>query len=219
VHHDVLVRSPDDITDSLRGGDLSAVDDAVTYLEQDPWEFRSGYAKATLLRRLKHVELSSAQRARLEHVLLRYVDVGWRWDFREASRLARHLDSDSFRTGLRTRLSGRDVDVALRAISMLLRLRHPKLTTAEQIRGQDVLLRWAAAYERSHDESALRFYASIRTEPPGFVPLPSLERFVRRLWTNEWHGQLRALASGPQPDARGARRLLAAAPRSARTTG
>ena len=123
-------RSPSEMADALAAGDASAVDEAITYLERDPWEFRSGYAKATLLRRLKHVELTGAQIARLERVLLRYVDVGLRWDFREACTLARRIETRSLPDALRERLRATDVGVALRALTMLLGLRRPSLSWA-----------------------------------------------------------------------------------------
>jgi hypothetical protein len=131
----MAVISPEDTAARLIAGDASAVEDAIGYLENDPWEFRSGYAKATLLRRLKHVELAELDKTRLQTVLLRYVDVGARWDFREACTLARHLDSGSLRAGLRSRLHGTNVSVAARALTMLLRgcatpLSRPETSTA-----------------------------------------------------------------------------------------
>ena len=84
----------------LPTGDAGAIEDAIHYLEDDPWEFRSGYAKARLLRRLTHIELDSQQAGRLRRVLLAYVDVGPRWDFREAASLARRIASTEFRDEL-----------------------------------------------------------------------------------------------------------------------
>ncbi len=96
-----------------------------------------------LLRRLKHVELSPAQTDRLEGVLLRYVDVGLRWDFREACTLARRIDTASLSAALRSRLSASDVGVRLRALAMLLRLPRPALTPAKLSAARELLLQWA----------------------------------------------------------------------------
>jgi hypothetical protein len=183
--------------------DASAVDEAIAYLERDPWEFRSGYAKATLLRRLKHVELSDRQVVRIERVLLYYVDVGLRWDFREACTLARRLDSRArstvLRSGFRSRLSAADVGVAVRALTMLLALRRPGLSAHELEAARALMLRWAA--ERD-DARYLR-------------PSRSIEKIVRRLWSNEWAQSLHELAVAPpeNPQRRAARRLLKVAPR------
>lgn len=180
----------------------SSTEEAIAYLERDPWEFRSGYVKATLLRRLKHVELASAEIARLERVLLHYVDVGLRWDFREACTLARRLQTPSLSSALRARLSADDVGVRVRALAMLLRLPRPALSSGERAAAQQLLMQWAAA----------------RDDPRFVRPSRSIEWLVRRLWTTEWAQSLHAHASAPASDPlrRPARRLLTVAPRKAR---
>jgi hypothetical protein len=191
--------------------DAAAVDEAIAYLERDPWEFRSGYAKAALLRRLKHVELSDPQVVRIERVLLHYVDVGLRWDFREACTLARRLDSrgrstvarsgprSGLRSQLRSRLAAADVGVAVRALTMLLALRRHRLSARELQTARALMLRWAG--ERD-DARYLRLSLSI-------------EKLVRRLWSNEWAHTLHELSAAPpeNPQRRAARRLLKVAPR------
>jgi hypothetical protein len=193
----------DELADALIVADVSAVDAAIAYLERDPWEFRSGYAKATLLRRLKHVALSEPQVVRIERVLLHYVDVGLRWDFREACTLARRLDSGArssvVRSGLRSRLMHDDLGVAVRALTMLLTLRRPHLSERELHAARALMLRWATA---RHDARYLR-------------PSRSIEKLVRRLWSDEWAQSLHDLAVAPPENSqrRAARRLLKVAPR------
>lgn len=187
-----------DLATRLAEGDASAVEEAIRYLENDPWEFGSGYEKATLLRRLKHIALSEADRDRLTIVLIHYVDVGGRWDFVEACTLARSLGTDTLRKHLRLQLHGADMSAAIRALTMLLRLRRARLSAADIDRGRIVLLEWAARCE---------FLA--RTE--GRVP---------RLWSPEWGRALIALADSADdsPGASGARRLLREVPALARRT-
>jgi hypothetical protein len=42
----MAMTSPWDLATRLAEGDASAVEAAIAYLEDDPWEFRSGYSKA-----------------------------------------------------------------------------------------------------------------------------------------------------------------------------
>jgi hypothetical protein len=189
----MAVISPGDTAARLIAGEASAVQDAIGYLESDPWEYRSGYAKATLLRRLKHIELAELDKVRLQTVLLHYVDVGARWDFREACTLARHLDSVSLRAGLRSRLHGANVSVARRALMMLLRLRHSSFSPRDLDRARAVLVEWAAGDR--------------------WIGL-SMGGRVRRLWSPDWGRALTTLAetSNKSPSSYGARRLLRTVP-------
>jgi hypothetical protein len=66
----------------LRTGDRTAIEPAITFLEVDPWCFRSGYAKETILRFLKRADLSDEQAGRLRTVNLNAVDIGDRREFR-----------------------------------------------------------------------------------------------------------------------------------------
>lgn len=179
----------------LDDGDPTAVDDTIAYLEADPWEFRSGYSKATFFRRLKQSGLSSAQVEGLNRVLLHHVDVGFRWEFREACSLARGLSNPNLRRGLTERLhtgpqsSGDDGWGALRALTMLLRLDPPALSDADLERGREVMLD----------------YATIRWTGAVF---PMADR-VRKLWSPDWGRNLAKIAeSDDHPKRLGARELL-----------
>jgi hypothetical protein len=193
------VTFPWDVATRLAAGDALAVEEAISYLEHDPWEFRSGYAKATLLRRLKHIELAEVDKIRLDGVLIRYVDIGARWDFEEACTLARRLNRDTIRSALRSRLHAADVSVALRALTMLLRLRHAHLSAADIDRARTVLVEWAAR--------------------GGYLERHFAGR-VRRLWSPQWGRALVALADSldDSSTASGARRLLRTVPNLARRT-
>jgi hypothetical protein len=58
------------IFDGLAAGVPEAVDNAIAFLEADPWSFRSGYMKAEIIKLLKKLSLSSEQRARLQAVVV-----------------------------------------------------------------------------------------------------------------------------------------------------
>lgn len=51
---------------------------AIQFIEEDPWFFRSGYTKETILRRLKHAPLTHNQRVRLLDLLPRSITSGSR---------------------------------------------------------------------------------------------------------------------------------------------
>jgi hypothetical protein len=93
----------------LRTGDPTAIEPAITFLEVDPWCFRSGYAKETILRLLKRANLSDEQAERLRSVIVRAVDVGDRREFRGYCKLARHVVDDPLSVTLLERLFGFDL--------------------------------------------------------------------------------------------------------------
>jgi len=84
----------DDIVERVRHGAPYGVDDALTFLEADPWCFRSGYAKERLLRALGTAELTQAQRRRGAAVVKSYVLGPDRREFRPVGRLVRALDAE-----------------------------------------------------------------------------------------------------------------------------
>ena len=108
-----------DSIERLQNGDRSAIDPAITFLEVDPWVFRSGYAKETILRFLKRADLNDEQAARLRQVVLAAVDVGDRREFRGYCRLARRVVDDDLRLALLERLRSSDRGRARRALWVL----------------------------------------------------------------------------------------------------
>lgn len=88
----------------LAAGDPDAVENALVFLEADPWCFRSGYAKEVLVRALRRHALSEPQRERLVAVLLAAVDVGERREFPLYCKLARRNATPALRDDLHRRL-------------------------------------------------------------------------------------------------------------------
>ncbi len=84
----------------LRRGDSRAVEEAIVFLEADPWCFRSGYTKQDFMRRLRQVPLSDSEKARLRQVMINAVHARPREDFREYCRTAKTLDTPDFEATL-----------------------------------------------------------------------------------------------------------------------
>jgi hypothetical protein len=85
----------------LDAADPDAVEAAVTWLEVDPFTWRTGYFKQKLICRLCGAPLSPEQLERLRYLVLRLTTRGPRQEFRDTVRLARRLDSPEFRIRLR----------------------------------------------------------------------------------------------------------------------
>jgi hypothetical protein len=92
--------SPGDLLKGLTEGDSTAIESAVTWLEADPFALHTGYLKQKIMGRLCRAEMSSMQQERLRNVLLRVTSRGPRHEFRDACKLARHVDSTEFRRSL-----------------------------------------------------------------------------------------------------------------------
>ncbi|MDQ6885079.1 MAG: hypothetical protein M3077_12745 [Candidatus Dormibacteraeota bacterium] len=105
--------------DRINVGDPAAIDEAITFLEVDPWCFHSGYVKRTILRRLRHVSLGEAERQRLSAVILRTLESRFRPEFRNYAKLAAQLADPKLRKGIADRLAWKDAKVRLRACWML----------------------------------------------------------------------------------------------------
>lgn len=59
--------------EKVRSGGKDAVDDAIIFLEANPYCFRSGYIKKKLCRALAHAPLASRQRLRLRDIVINAV--------------------------------------------------------------------------------------------------------------------------------------------------
>jgi hypothetical protein len=119
-------------TRALAAGDTTAIDPTLTFLESDPWCFRSGYIKAELMRYLSRVPLTDRQQQRGEQILLHLVEVGDRREFGYACRLARAIDSATLRAELKHRLNSPDRSSSRRALQMVVSLPAPTLDPGEQ---------------------------------------------------------------------------------------
>ena len=90
----------------LSAGDPEIVDWAISYLQVDPFHFRSGYHKSWLIRRLKRIPLTPEQKKRLCVVVLRALDDPHRAPS-YYSRLAASLHAPEFIEHIRWRLTRR----------------------------------------------------------------------------------------------------------------
>lgn len=103
---------------ALKAGDTDAVEHAVRFLESNPYFFRSGYIKEEIIRRLKHVSLSSDQRTRMGAVILDSLS-GYNKMPRKIAQLAPIADSPEFRRKLEEVLDLTDEESSHRARQVL----------------------------------------------------------------------------------------------------
>jgi hypothetical protein len=99
----------------LHSGKANNLEIYIAFLEADCHFHRSGYAKAEAIRGLKRVSLTSAQKLRLQEVVLRVVDKGFRREFRAYCHLARHIQSPDWLEEVRRRLLSTEPGQVLRA--------------------------------------------------------------------------------------------------------
>lgn len=100
---------------TLKQGDLEGLPDAISFLEADPWFFRTGYVKTWLIRHIKPTMLSLQDIARLQQVILHVVDTRDDRDFRAFCRLARKVDGPVLRRELQARLESPQADIRRRS--------------------------------------------------------------------------------------------------------
>lgn len=101
--------------DRIRAGDPTGMEGAVSFLEADPWFYRTGYIKSKLIRYIKQPLLTPNYVKRLQQVVLSVVDKRDDRNFRDYCRLARKVDSPELREGLTRRLTHTDTNVRRRA--------------------------------------------------------------------------------------------------------
>jgi hypothetical protein len=211
----------DDIVGRVRRGDIDGVDDALTFLEADPWCFRSGYAKERVLRALGRARLEGSQRFRGAAVVRAYVLGRDRREFRRVGALARTLDGEVRPFLLETIRAGRPT-AARHALWLLVGLPGLDVTSHDVRRAQAMVLdahveciggdEWLAAAARrlctgewrreviaralTGDRAALRVLAAL---PP--APLSKTERRLLAdvvglsVTTGEWDLPLETLAA------------------------
>jgi hypothetical protein len=123
----------DDFRRRLRAGEREAVEDAILYLEVDPWCFRSGYLKQRLTDDLKRVSLTEHDRERLRCVMLGVARGRNRREFRHYCRLAVAVENEAFLEQLER--EARDSDSSSRGkLAYLLRFlkRHGRLGSSTE---------------------------------------------------------------------------------------
>jgi hypothetical protein len=165
------------------------IDAALTYLEADVYEFRSGYERARIARRISGLSLDSAQRARARKYVLDVVDGEKHCAQQALGQLAHAVADNTTRAALRARLRAPDVRVARRALRTLSRVRHPGLTAADQTAARALVLADA-----------------------GYTAwlLPNVERLAQWLWSIEWEAELREITRAHGPERAAAKRLVEA---------
>ncbi len=96
----------------LRSGDPTGLENAVSFLEADPWFFGTGYVKTKLMRFIKPAMLTPEYKKRLQQVVLAVVDKRDERDFREYCRFACKVDAPELRGQLSQRLTSRNPDTS-----------------------------------------------------------------------------------------------------------
>jgi hypothetical protein len=181
----------DDIVERVRHRALHGVDDALTFLEADPWCFRSGYAKERLLRALGSAELTEPQRRRGAAVVRSYVLGPDRREFRPVGNLARALDAEVRPFLLATLRQGAPV-AARHALWLLMRLPDLVPETLDLPRAREVLV------------------GACTSEDLYYSQMGWLTAAARRLSSEEWTATVTAEALGTGAPA--SLRLLAVLP-------
>ena len=184
-----------DLGRGLGRGDPESIEAALTFLERDPYFFRSGYARERIARRLAQAELTAAQRVRARTVVLSTVDGERHCPLPGAGRLARAVADNSLRRELRSRLHDPDTAVAGRALRMVVNVRNPGLTADDIAAARALVLADAAR---------------------GQWLSPTVAKLAAYLWSGEWEAELRRLVPYHGPDRAAAKRLLEAADRRRR---
>jgi hypothetical protein len=179
----------------LSRSETESIEAALTFLERDPYFFRSGYARERVARRLAQAELTAAQEVRARIVVLSTVDGERHCPLPGAGRVARAVADNSLRRELRARLHHPDTAVARRALRMVVNVRNPGLTADDIAAARALVLADAAR---------------------GQWLSPTVARLAAYLWAGEWEAELRRLVPYHGPDRAAAKRLLEAADRRRR---
>jgi hypothetical protein len=172
----------------------AAIEAALTFLERDPYFFRSGYARERVARRLARVALTPGQKARARAIVVSSVDGLRHCPQPGVGRLAKAVADNPLRRELRARLHG-DNAAAKRALRTVVHVRHPGFTRDDIAAARALVLTDAAS---------------------GQWLSPTVERLARYLWSGRWEAELRALVPYHGPDRAAAKRLLDAADRRRR---
>lgn len=106
--------------EKLLSGDQEVIEDAILFLEVDPWFFRSGYLKERVIVGLKRAELTTLQRRRLQQVILKVCFGRNRREFRRYCALAAVLWTQEFEDSLRSEAAAHDFE-SNRKLSYLLK--------------------------------------------------------------------------------------------------
>lgn len=101
--------------DALDKADPNAIENAICFLEANPYFIRSGYIKEEIITKLKKIKLTKDQSSRLRKVVLNIVDNHYCREFRYYCKLAREIKTKEFLKDIRERMKSKDKDRAKRA--------------------------------------------------------------------------------------------------------
>jgi hypothetical protein len=174
----------------IRAGRRDSIDLAITFLEVDPWCYRSGYLKQSILRALSRAPLPDGQASRCRAVVLRCVDVGDRREFRDVCRLAKVVVDPGLTASLLDRFRSADEGRARRALWML------------------DALGWTP--EAADVSATLAVLEAQARRPDWYRAERWVHPLTRRYGTAEWFDRLLDSACSWSPDMEPALRLLGA---------
>ncbi|MCE5198779.1 MAG: hypothetical protein ABFD54_10455 [Armatimonadota bacterium] len=80
----------------IKNGDREVINDALLYLEVDPWYFRSGYLKERLIDALKSAPLTNEDVNRIQNIIINIAGGPNRREFRRFCQLAARVTSPEF---------------------------------------------------------------------------------------------------------------------------
>lgn len=101
--------------EQLKAKDIEGLEIAITFLENDPWFFRSGYVKQELITLICKVPIASSQQKRLASVVMNAIQGHDRREFRMYCKLARRIVSDEMRREIKDIVDGSTGDTNRRA--------------------------------------------------------------------------------------------------------
>ena len=116
----------------IRSGDQEVIEDAILFLDVDPWFFRSGYLKEGLIRGLKRAPLAALQQRRLRHVVLKVCQGRNRREFRCYCSLGMKLWTPEFEDGVRAAVGAHDAESNHRFAHLLRYLEQGRLQYGER---------------------------------------------------------------------------------------
>lgn len=105
--------------EQLKNGDPAAIETAIVFLSTDPYFFRSGYIKETILRYLNRVVLNKKQIEQVQAILLERIAGEGRREFRSYCRLAKKVIDEAFIAKIQKLLLSENKNVSSRAKIML----------------------------------------------------------------------------------------------------
>ncbi len=98
---------PLEARDKMRAGDRETIEDALLFLEVDPWFFRSGYLKERVIRHLKSAPLAEIDKSRLRNAIFAVAIGRNRREWRDYCRLALALWTPAWEKSLREQQQAR----------------------------------------------------------------------------------------------------------------